>query len=273
MMQFRVSIIPIAIACLLLGLQAQPCLGQSVESNVELNTDRPGSDYRNFDLPSPNYNLCERACSDDDRCKAWTYVNPGVQGPTARCWLKTTVPPAVASTCCVSGTNSTWRFVGVEYKTGVPLNCNIPLELLDWAPAPSDGVEGQPYARAVKYQKGSGGVVEDMSIHAWTDPVLMANDTWVIYLTSSAILGNPGPVGIVAFLQRTGERNPIAGAELANSRLIGPSGGAGRHAQAGVVLSPSDLESWPDNSFQVHFIATNGGQCSERNLADFHFER
>ncbi len=272
-------------------------LGQSVEEG----SDRPGSDYANFNLPSPDYGLCERACNNDGRCQAWTYVRPGVQGPTARCWLKTAVPPARANQCCVSGTKSAggtplaggtpsaggtplaggnpsaggstpWRFVGVEYNTG-PLDCNIPTELLDWAAAPSDGVEGQPYARAVKYQRGNRGRVEHMSIHAWTDPVLKANGTWVIYLTSSAILGNPGPVGIVAYLQRTDETNPLAGPEKANSRLIGPSGGAGRQAQAAVTLSPSDLRFWRPNSFKVHFIASNGGQCSERHLADFHFAR
>lgn len=72
-------------------------------SGWEMNTDRPGSDYNNFDLPTPNPQLCSDACARDARCAAFTYVNPGVQGPNARCWLKNPVPAAHASSCCVSG--------------------------------------------------------------------------------------------------------------------------------------------------------------------------
>ena len=70
---------------------------------VELNIDRAGSDYRNFVLAAPSYELCLRACAKDDRCKAWTYVQPGLQGPSARCWLKSVIPDKRASTCCISG--------------------------------------------------------------------------------------------------------------------------------------------------------------------------
>lgn len=70
---------------------------------IENNTDRRGSDYKNFDLPEPNYQLCQDACANDPNCQAYTYVNPGVQGSKARCWLKDTVPAANASSCCTSG--------------------------------------------------------------------------------------------------------------------------------------------------------------------------
>lgn len=42
----------------------------------------------------------------EGQCVAWTYVNPGVQGPQARCWLKSAVPAPRPSTCCVSGIKS-----------------------------------------------------------------------------------------------------------------------------------------------------------------------
>src|SRR5579864_2725393 len=71
--------------------------------SAELNTNRMGGDYTNVDLPSPNPGLCEAACANDGRCQAWTYVQPGVQGPSARCWLKDTVPSPSSDTCCVSG--------------------------------------------------------------------------------------------------------------------------------------------------------------------------
>ena len=70
----------------------------------ERGIDRPGSDYRNFDLARPDPALCEAACANDNRCKAWTWVRPGHQGSNARCWLKYRVPAAQASNCCVSGT-------------------------------------------------------------------------------------------------------------------------------------------------------------------------
>ncbi len=71
---------------------------------LEYDTDRPGMDYRNFDLPSNDPMLCQRACFQDPRCKAWTFVKPNtIQGPRPRCWLKYAVPPAHHATCCVSG--------------------------------------------------------------------------------------------------------------------------------------------------------------------------
>ncbi len=70
----------------------------------EFDIDRPGMDYESFDLSSPDPNLCERACKEDpQKCKAWTYVKPGVQGPKARCWLKSGIPQAVKNTSCISG--------------------------------------------------------------------------------------------------------------------------------------------------------------------------
>jgi hypothetical protein len=54
-------------------------------------------------LAEPNYEICLQACEKDDRCKAWTYVQPGLQGPAARCWLKSVIPNERVSSCCISG--------------------------------------------------------------------------------------------------------------------------------------------------------------------------
>jgi len=70
---------------------------------LEPNTDRPGSDYTDFDLHSPEAELCRAACAYDARCRAFTYVQPGYQGPRPRCWLKSSVPPPGSHACCVSG--------------------------------------------------------------------------------------------------------------------------------------------------------------------------
>jgi hypothetical protein len=47
--------------------------------------------------------LCRSACLNERQCRAWTYVKPGHQGPTARCWLKTVAPAPQANSCCTSG--------------------------------------------------------------------------------------------------------------------------------------------------------------------------
>lgn len=201
--------------------------GATPVSSQEFDTDRPGFDFQNFDLGAADYSLCAQACNSDDRCEAWTYVKPGIQGPMARCWLKTAVPAAIASNCCISGSRSTsgatWRHVGTEYELG-PLSCNLPRELLDWDETPSEGVEGQPYAGAVKYQSGDTGRVESMALHAWSNPVLASNGTWLIHLSSWALLGNP-VTGIVTRVQRLGETDPNQGPEVANSRLLPRSAG------------------------------------------------
>ena len=91
----------VVIFTLLLGMgQAAAQEGREV---FEPNVDRPGQDYRSFDLNESRPELCLQACMQEDRCQAFTYVNPGVQGPKPRCWLKTAIPQATASTCCTTG--------------------------------------------------------------------------------------------------------------------------------------------------------------------------
>ena len=70
---------------------------------LEWGIDRPGHDYRDFNLAEPLPNLCRASCEHDPRCRSWTFVKPNVQGPKARCWLKDSIPAKVANECCVSG--------------------------------------------------------------------------------------------------------------------------------------------------------------------------
>lgn len=77
----------------------------------EVNVNRPGSDYRSFDLGAPQPEICRNACMNEPQCVAFTYVNPGVQGPAARCWLKGSVPGPNPDGCCISG---------VKYAGGPP---------------------------------------------------------------------------------------------------------------------------------------------------------
>lgn len=73
------------------------------KSKMEFNTDRPGGDFRSFDLREPCPEICREACYQDNSCVAYTYVKPGVKGPRARCFLKSRAPRPVSNPCCVSG--------------------------------------------------------------------------------------------------------------------------------------------------------------------------
>jgi hypothetical protein len=71
------------------------------EMKAEARTNRPGLDYNHFDTDS--WAACEKACAADTTCAAWSYVNPGIQGPPGRCWLKGRVPNPVTDANVVSG--------------------------------------------------------------------------------------------------------------------------------------------------------------------------
>ena len=65
--------------------------------------NRPGNDISSSDLATADPALCEQSCTGNGQCQAWTYVKPGVQGPAARCWLKSPAPATHPDPCCISG--------------------------------------------------------------------------------------------------------------------------------------------------------------------------
>src|SRR5262245_41633090 len=69
-------------------------------SSFEQNTGRPGRDYRDFEMGAA---LCMSICLGEQRCRAWTYVRPGLAGPLGHCSLKDSVPQATHDPCCISG--------------------------------------------------------------------------------------------------------------------------------------------------------------------------
>ena len=75
----------------------------AIPPGAQVGKDRPGSDYNGFDLATTNPKACSDSCAGDPTCKAWTYVNPGIQGPNARCYLKSPAPGPVNNSCCISG--------------------------------------------------------------------------------------------------------------------------------------------------------------------------
>lgn len=84
---------------------------------VETAIDRPGGDYRSFEIKSgegkePRENkesaesnnepekspvdaadLCKAACGADNKCRAWTFARPGYVGNEAHCFLKKEIKP------------------------------------------------------------------------------------------------------------------------------------------------------------------------------------
>ncbi len=84
------------------GAQVGAPLTHSTQVGLELNTNRPGQDIANFWL-SGGAEECQAACARDPNCRSFTYVKPGIQGPQARCWLKSGIPAPLQDQCCVSG--------------------------------------------------------------------------------------------------------------------------------------------------------------------------
>lgn len=76
--------------------------GPAVEPVMD-NVNLPGMDFFNFEVSTDDPGLCREACERDGRCRAYTYVRPGVQGVYGRCWLKDSVPEQVADSNTVSG--------------------------------------------------------------------------------------------------------------------------------------------------------------------------
>src|ERR1700682_1768583 len=67
-------------------------------------TNLPGRDYANF--PAPSAFVCRTSCGGESACQAYTWVKPGIQGPSGHCWLKSSLPAIVKDRCCDSGPRS-----------------------------------------------------------------------------------------------------------------------------------------------------------------------
>ncbi len=74
-----------------------------VDLSMELNIDRPGDAFMNTELPSANVALCKTACAENLKCAAYTYIQPGLAGPNARCQLKAAVGERVQAEGYISG--------------------------------------------------------------------------------------------------------------------------------------------------------------------------
>jgi hypothetical protein len=98
----RVMFLSASVGALVAYALASPAAAQSRFYSFERGIDRPGLDYRN--APSRGPADCSFACqAEGNTCRAWTYVRPGIQGPTGRCWFKTAAPAPTRNGCCTSG--------------------------------------------------------------------------------------------------------------------------------------------------------------------------
>ncbi|XXF76996.1 PAN domain-containing protein [Myxococcaceae bacterium GXIMD 01537] len=87
-------------------------------SALEQDTDRPGADYRRFDVATEDARLCRDACAKESACVAFTLVRANVHGPSAYCTLKNRAPaPQANNTKCVSGIKQEWPVSPLEPDT------------------------------------------------------------------------------------------------------------------------------------------------------------
>ena len=71
---------------------------------VEASIDRFGGDYRNFGLKKGEGDeACKAACTDDNKCRAWTFARPGYVGKDAHCYLKKEIKPPRRKAGFISG--------------------------------------------------------------------------------------------------------------------------------------------------------------------------
>jgi hypothetical protein len=103
------------------GIATVPCSADQ-EAGMQIDMDRPGMDYRTFDISQPDPKACQIFCMRDTKCKAFSFIKPGQRGGTAKCSLKSGVPTAVRNTCCVSGIRSALP----EPIPSPCINCGLP---------------------------------------------------------------------------------------------------------------------------------------------------
>jgi hypothetical protein len=94
----------VANQCCVSSVRGAGVIEPRVGGPLEFSISRRGGNYHHFDLPSdPTGKACQKACQDDKRCRAFTYVRPGYGSSSARCYLKAKIPRPKRGYCCISG--------------------------------------------------------------------------------------------------------------------------------------------------------------------------
>lgn len=90
-------------SCCISGVRGAGVLEPRV-AGFENSIDRPGGDYRNFELKNGDGDeACKAACTADNKCRAFTYSRPGYAGRQARCFLKKDIKPPRRRAGFISG--------------------------------------------------------------------------------------------------------------------------------------------------------------------------
>ncbi len=74
-----------------------------VEHDMANGVNIPGGDIASFALPAPDPGLCRQACDQNNACRGWTFVKPGVQAAQAMCWLKGSIGQGTRDPNTISG--------------------------------------------------------------------------------------------------------------------------------------------------------------------------
>jgi PAN domain len=105
-------LLPALVGCALLTIASSPARGQTMKTlhmSTEWGIDRPGPGAPlETQFEAANAAVCRRACSDEPKCNAYTFVYPGWQGPKGQCHLKPSVPDPAPNNCCISGVRGGW---------------------------------------------------------------------------------------------------------------------------------------------------------------------
>jgi hypothetical protein len=121
----QTSLLAALVACALLMHALSPA---RAHVSTEWATDRPTKSGPETKVPAANAEECRQACEKNGQCKAYTFVYPGWQGKQSWCYLKPSVPAAVASWCCISGVKNGWRSGPYSVKQ-ILGDMSIPLDL------------------------------------------------------------------------------------------------------------------------------------------------
>ena len=74
-----------------------------VKRGLEMGSDRFGGDYRNFTTGVGQPEVCQAACANDARCKAWTFRRSSGEDGSATCFLKNQVTERTPQSDMISG--------------------------------------------------------------------------------------------------------------------------------------------------------------------------
>jgi hypothetical protein len=94
--------------------------GGGGNSGMEVNVNRIGGDYRDYEITDNNPNRCRDDCLADSRCQSFTFLRPSYRGPNGHCFLKNSIPAASQNSCCISGVKGGGGGCGSEYTLEAP---------------------------------------------------------------------------------------------------------------------------------------------------------